>query len=71
MDHRTEILEAKNLYCSLTGLAPATVATKAVNDGKFFDRLESGGDITSRMHKKVMTWFKEHTPKKKRQNGHD
>lgn len=69
MDSREKLLEAKNRYCEATGLAQATVATKVMNDGKFFDRIEDGKGFTMGTYEKVMRWFKENTPKKKR-NGH-
>lgn len=68
MDYRSNIIEAKNRYCEITGLAPATVATKVANDGKFFDRIEAGKGFTMATYEKVMEWFKENTPKKKASN---
>lgn len=68
MDHCARILEAKNRYCEITGLASATVATKVMNDGKFFDRIESGAGFTMRTYEKVMKWFHENTPPQKKIN---
>lgn len=72
MDLRAELLEAKNLYCERTGLAPATAASKAANDGKFFDRIENGGNFTIETFEKVMAWFRKNTPAqtRKRKHGH-
>lgn len=69
MDYRLDILSAAKRYCEVTGLAAPTVATKVMNDGKFFDRLESGGGCTMKTYQKVMHWFEENMPAKK--NGHN
>ena len=63
MDHTKEILKAASNYCDLTGLSRATVATKVMNDGKFFDRIEGGGGFTIQTYQKVKRWFQENSPK--------
>lgn len=73
MDFRSELLNAVSNYCQVTGKSPATVATQVMNDGKFFDRIESGGGCTMHTYEKVMKWFKDNAPKPKRKdkaNGH-
>lgn len=75
MDYRENIIQAKNRYCEITGLAAATVATKVMNDGKFFDRVEEGKGFTMDTYEKVMRWFQDNMPGKlngqkgKRHNG--
>jgi len=66
MNHRIEILNAVKSYCEITKKSPATIATKVMNDGKFFDRLEAGGSCTMRTYEKVMQWFILNTPKSTR-----
>lgn len=50
------------IYAGHVGLAVSTVATYAQRDGKFFSRLEAGGDCTSRVSNRVCTWFVDHWP---------
>ena len=62
MDPRKELLALADIHTQRTGLARATVASKAANDGKFFDRIEAGGDFGMRIYEKVKNWFQENTP---------
>lgn len=62
MNYKDTILKAVKSYCEKTGREPGGVANIIVNDGKFFDRLESGGGCTMATYEKVMSWFAEHTP---------
>lgn len=45
MENET-IIARINEYCSAHGISPSTFGKKAVNDGKFVDRLKSGRTIT-------------------------
>lgn len=61
MDPKQELLNLVDIHCKRTGLARATIATKVMNDGKFFDRLEGDGDISVRIYQRVKEWFKNNT----------
>ncbi len=62
MDFRASMLAALDRHCAATGLKPSTVATKAVNDGKFFERVREGGGFNIRTYERVMEWFRENAP---------
>lgn len=72
MNHKTQLTpdaifllsEAKR-YCSMTGIAPATLSTKIMNDGKFLDRVKAGKGFTSKTYYKVKDWFSENMPETK------
>lgn len=66
MNTKQEIIDAFDRYCELTGLSKATVSTKVMNDGKFYDRITGDSGCTMATYEKAMNWFKEHTPKKKK-----
>ena len=59
MDYRKQLLEAVEVCCARTGLARATIATKVVNDGKFFDRIEAGGGFTMRTFEAFIRFFEQ------------
>lgn len=63
MNHRTkELIDLAKAHRRATGIEMATIATKVMNDGKFFDRIENGGGFTMRTYDKVKDWFRIHTP---------
>ncbi|MDX2074683.1 MAG: hypothetical protein SFX19_10040 [Alphaproteobacteria bacterium] len=62
MNYRENLLIAAKNYCAATGKSLATVSTFVMNDGKFFDRIESGGGCTMDTYQKVMDWLETHTP---------
>ncbi len=57
MDIRTRLLTEADQYCSARGISRARLATLVVNDGKFFDRVEKGGDFTVRTFERFMQYF--------------
>lgn len=59
---RTQLLSLANAYSAHTALKLTTLGAYAVNDGKFFARLEDGGECMPRTAKKVMRWFSEVWP---------
>ncbi len=59
-----ELLLLAHIHHERTGLARATISTKVMNDGKFFDRIEVTRDCTLSTYHKVKRWFKENTPSK-------
>ena len=50
------------LYASARGIGVARVGVLAVNDGKFFSRIERGGSCTLRTADRVLRWFSDHWP---------
>jgi hypothetical protein len=56
------LLETARRYCEATGLALATVSTRAVNDGKCLGRVANGGQITQNNFLRGMRWFSDHWP---------
>lgn len=57
MTLREKLLQAADDYCRLSGRSKARVATIVARDGKFFDRLEAGGDCTTAMYERFMDFF--------------
>jgi len=41
-----ELLSEIDAFTSAAQIAPATFGTRAVNDGKFVDRIRAGGNLT-------------------------
>ena len=60
MDLTATLLSAAKAYCRETGMSAARLATIVANDGKFFDRIESGGTLTVKTYEKFMAYFAEH-----------
>lgn len=58
MTLKEQLLEAAETYCRRTGKSKARLATIVANDGKFFDRLEAGGDCTTGMYERFMAFFR-------------
>lgn len=57
-----QIKTLRDAYCAHAGLKPSTVGAYAVNDGKFFQRIEGGGGCTVATAEKVGHWFSENWP---------
>lgn len=57
------ILKKAEKYCKLSGIAPATLSTKIMNDGKFLDRVAAGKGFTNISFHKIKNWFGENMPK--------
>ena len=57
-----EILQLAREYGAHFGLKLSTIGTYAVNDGKFFGRLEQRGSCTVRTSRIVLSWFSEIWP---------
>ena len=72
MDYRQTLINAFDSYCEKSGLAPATVSTRVVNDGKFYDGLTKGKGVTMKRFERAMQWFRENKPPKRTngKNGH-
>jgi hypothetical protein len=61
MDIRTNLLAEAERYCAGRRISKARLATIVVNDGKFFDRIEKGGDFTVRTYERFVDFFASHT----------
>jgi len=61
MNADTLIFAAK-LYSEHSGRRLSTIGAYAVNDGKFFDRIEGGGSCTLRTAQKMLVWLSEVWP---------
>ncbi|NFV80024.1 hypothetical protein [Magnetospirillum aberrantis] len=59
MDLRSHLLAEADRYCAATGMSKARLATIVAKDGKFFARIEAGGDCTTGMYERFMTHFAE------------
>ena len=62
MDLRTDLLTATERHCAATGMSKARLSTIVINDGKFFKRIEDGGDFTVRTYERFMAYFASHPP---------
>lgn len=51
------LLTLAKTFAGHAGLKMTTIGAYAVNDGKFFERLESGGSCTIRTADKVVRYF--------------
>lgn len=49
-------------YCGHTKRKPSTVGNYAVNDGKFFERIEGGRTCTISTAQKLLGWLSDHWP---------
>lgn len=57
MTLKEELLREAETFCAATGMSKARLATIVVNDGKFFDRIEAGGDCTTGTLEKFQAHF--------------
>lgn len=62
MDYRTQLLALAETYGAATGRSMARVATLAVNQGAFFDRLRNGSSCSVDTYLAVKAWFAENWP---------
>lgn len=57
-----QIVTLAKSYGEHRSLKLSSLGVYTVNDGKFLVRLENGGDATTRMLHKALTWFDENWP---------
>jgi len=57
MTLKDRLLKEAEAFCASTGMSKARLATIVVNDGKFFDRIEAGGDCTTGTLEKFQAHF--------------
>lgn len=58
----TDMIEQAKTYSEHTGRALSTIGSYAVRDGKFFDRLQSGGGCTLKTAGRLLSWFSDNWP---------
>jgi len=64
MDLKSALIAAADRYCETAEISKARLATLVANDGKFFQRIESGGGLTLKMYERFMAYFRTHPPEK-------
>lgn len=57
-----DLIRQAETYAAHTGRSLSTVSSYAVRDGKFFDRLKSGGGCTLKTASKLIGWFDQNWP---------
>jgi hypothetical protein len=57
LDLKADLIARADAYCEATGRSKARLATIVANDGKFFDRIASGGGMTTRMYERFLAYF--------------
>lgn len=57
LDLTADLIARADAYCEATGKSKARLATIVANDGKFFDRIASGGGMTTRMYERFIAYF--------------
>ena len=61
MDLKEHLLAEARRHCAARGISLARLATLVVNDGKFFRRIEAGGDFGTRTYDRFMAYFRAHS----------
>lgn len=69
MDLKSELLVKAGSYCKTAKISRARLATLVANDGKFFDRIESGGGLTIRMYERFIAYFRENPAEDRPRKG--
>ena len=57
---KQDLLTKAGLFCAREDVALSTLARVVVNDGKFFARLNRGGDCTTGAYDRFMAHFEAH-----------
>lgn len=55
-----QLLAEIDAYCASAGIAPATLTTRALNDGKTYERLRAGGQCLPRTMAKIRAYMAAH-----------
>jgi hypothetical protein len=61
-----KLLSLAEAYCAAKKIEPTTLGRWIVNDGKFFERLASGGGCTTKTVRRVEEWFDKNSKKRTR-----
>lgn len=64
MTLREKLLADAKAYCAQRGIKITYLGKLVVNDTTFFDRLEGGGDCTTRNYERFQEYFKTDSPAK-------
>jgi len=59
---RAHLFECAALFEEATGITPATVGKRALNDNTYFARISSGQGFTIRTYDRVMEWMSANWP---------
>lgn len=62
MTLRERLLKEAEAFCAAKGMSKARLSTIVVNDGKFFDRIEAGGDCTTGTLERFQAHFANNRP---------
>lgn len=62
MDLKTRLLTEARRHCAARGISLGRLAVLVVNDGKFFHRIQAGGDFGVRTYERFMDYFRDHAP---------
>lgn len=62
---REQLLAAAADWAARTRLSLSSLGTRAVNDGKFFDRIARGGDCSTANFEKAMAYIRRTLPPEK------
>ena len=57
MTLKQQLLRDAKICAEREGISLARLATKVMNDGKFFDRIERGGEFTTTTFEKFQAYF--------------
>ena len=60
MTLREKLIEDAEAFCKATGKSLTTLGNNVANDGKFFSRLDRGGDCTTAVYERFQAYFKTH-----------
>lgn len=62
MTLKEQLIAEASAYCDRRGISLGRLAVLVVNDGKFFKRLEGGGDCTTTVYERFQDFFRQHEP---------
>lgn len=58
MTLKDQLLDDATRFCQKKGISKARLANIVVNDGKFFERIEAGGQFTTRTYERFQAHFR-------------
>lgn len=59
---RSHLLHLAATYSDATGVSPATIGKRAINDNTFFQRLEAEAGFTVKTFDRVVGWLSDNWP---------
>lgn len=66
MDTKSELLDAIDKWLRRAPIGEVTFSRRVMNDGKFIDRIRSGGRLTTDSYDRIMEYLKTNEPEKER-----